>query len=1050
MKKILFLFLFISTVATAQVRVGVAEGTNHYTVSFSPPLTSYNSFAIYSITFTNGNTSSAVTLDPDGVVDTTAIKDNAGNSPVAGAIKSGATYNLRWDGTNLRLIEWTNPQSKNITWLIKESSYTPTPIDTLFYEVGFLMRSVNNLSFTIPPSAAVDFNQGTKFKVKNDSTGTLSILEGAGVSFKCQTAGPWTLNEDEYAVLTKLNSSNIWELTLFKLPNLSTETSVPVFTEYSTVGNVTTGEDVLFSDTLAANTMSTNGNLVSGRFSGIVANNANTKTIRLSFGVTDIVTRSTTTPTIGQAWVLDWQCIRVDAGNQKCNGTFLGSDGIASAFFVATTADLTADVIITLTGDATATNDIVKHTASGNFAPGAGSGSTPPPIIPPDIPFVIVDNATRGTQGYQWNYVSTWATPGTGISGWYNETLDYTGTTNSYAEITFNGTRVQLYTEKKNTHGIFEISIDGTVVDTVDLYSSTQLLQELVFDSGDADDPDNEEDLTQDVHTLKLRCTGTKNGSSSNYYLLVDYVKIENPLDVPDSGTPDPPAAATHFVKTTGSNGGSNNCETEGSPCLTIAYALTQMTSGDVLSVGPGTFTETSYLVVGTGISIIGSGVDVTTVKVTSGLNHNVTAGAVDQTKCIFQYTAAGSTAQTLTDLSIEGNGKLVHGGIYIDGDRNNVSVTDVKISNFDYFGAFVSGDNHVFTNVQLINSAEAATSFSTGNLMISDSDDLIFDNVDISDNVEGYGVKAWSAGAIIDGMIFKNSEFRVITTSPYGGGTTANIAFELHNCKPRNCIFENNYTDNNVSIVRPTGFADDGIPSMIIRNSTFDMITKGGGAAVNAPIENGCHNVEIYGNHFVGGAHAFIAHWNAVESGAAVNLRVHHNTFYVVGSVNSPTGLCRSSYAPFNGLYFYNNTVHIPPGSNYHTSIVLTGCCGAGRNNVNVKIKNNVIYDQSTADTGVGGANGITRMDGGTGSWTTCEFTYNSIIGMSTSLPSGWTASNTLTTGPSFIGGGGVNPSPFVYDPFYRPAGGSPLLNSGTDLGFGEGSTPDRGRLQD
>jgi hypothetical protein len=974
----------------------------------------------------------------------------AQTQPRADQIKVTPTRNISAVNVQTAIGEIDGEKAgKNITWIVKDNSYTPVSIDTLSANVGFSMRSVSDISFTIPSSSQTNFNKGTTFRVQNDSTGTLSLLEGPAVAFKCQTSGPWTLAEDEYAILSKVNTTNTWELNLFKRINLSTETAIALYTDYTTVGNVTTGEDVLFTTTLTGGTMSTDGNTIRGRFSGIVANNSNSKDIRLSFGATDILTRHTTTPTIGQGWVLDYEVIRTSATTQRTNSTFTGSDGIATAYYVITTENLANDVNIVLTGEAVATNDIVKHTASSTFLPGAG-GSTPPPIIPPDIPFVIVDNATRGTQGYQWNYVSTWATPGTGISGWYNETLDYTGTTNSYAEITFNGTRVQLYTEKKNTHGIFEISIDGTVVDTVDLYSSTQLLQELVFDSGDADDPDNEEDLTQDVHTLKLRCTGTKNGSSSNYYLLVDYVKIENPLDVPDSGTPDPPAAATHFVKTTGSNGGSNNCETEGSPCLTIAYALTQMASGEVLSVGPGTFTETSYLVVGTGISILGSGVDITTVKVTSGLNWNVTAGAVDQTKCIFQYTAAGSTAQSLEDLSIEGNGKLVHGGVYIDGDRNNVSVTDVKISNFDYFGAFVSGDNHVFTNVQLINSAEAHTSFSTGNLMISDSDDLIFDNVDISDNVEGYGVKAWSAGAIIDGMIYKNSEFRVITTSPYGGGTIANIAFELHNCKPRNCIFENNYTDNNVSIVRPTGFADDGIPSMIIRNCTFDMITKGGGSAVNAPIEYAAHNMEIYGNHFVGGAHAFIVHWNANEPNAAVNLKVHHNTFYVVGSVNSPTGICRSSYAPFNGLYFYNNTVHIPPGSNYHTSIVLTGCCGAGRNNVNVKIKNNVIYDQSTADTGVGGANGITRMDGGAGSWTTCEFTYNTVVGMSVSLPSGWTSSNTLTNGPGFVGGGGVNPSPFVYDPFYRPAVGSPLLNSGTDLGFGEGATPDRGRIQD
>lgn len=954
-------------------------------------------------------------------------------------------------GTNLQAVidEIDDEKAgKNINWITKTDAYTPNASDTLMSNVGFSFQAVTDLSFTVPPSTTTNFKKGTFFTIRNDSTNIVSILRGLTVVIKCQSPEPWTLSENEYAVVSKINTTNTWLLELFKRPQLSQQTIVPVFTEFSTVGNVTTGEDILFSDTLAANTMSTNGNLVSGRFAGTVANNANVKTLRLSFGSTDIVTRSTTTPTIGQGWVLDWQCIRVDAGNQKCNGTFLGSDGTASAFFVATTEDLTEDIVIQLTGEATATNDIVKQTASGNFAPGAGSGSTPPPIIPPDIPFVIVDNAERGTQGYEWNYVSTWAAPGTGVAGWYLGTLDYTGTTNATAEITFNGTRVQLYTEKKDTHGIFEVSLDGTVVDTVDLYSATPLLQQLVFDSGDADDPDNEEDLTQDVHTLTLRCTGTKNASSSAVYMLVDYVKIENPVDVPDEETPDPPAAGTKFVATTGSNGGSNDCETVGSPCATITYALTQATSGDVISIAAGTYTETSYLVVATGISIIGAGVDVTTVKVNSSLNWNVDCGGANQTKAIFQYTASGSTAQILSDLTVEGNGKLVHGGFTIGSARHNVTVEDVKITNMDYFGAYVTGNGHTFKNVQIINSAEAASCFSTGNLMIGGTEDFMCDNVDISDNSGGYGVKSWGGNVIIESHTFKNSEIRVLPNSPYGGGGIPNIAYEFAECRPRNCLFQNNFTDNCVSLVRVNGAVNDGIPSVHITNNTFDIVTKGGGNAYNTPIELSYHNVEIDNNHFYGGRYAYIVSWNVNETARAINWDIHHNTFYCVGHVNSPTGILRSSYAGFEDVDFYNNTIHIPPTNNFYTTLFYTGCCGFARASVDIQAKNNVIYDQSTSDGGVGGASQLTRLEGSGGSWTSCNFEYNTVNGMATTLPSGWTVSNTLTTSPAFIGGGGVNPSPLIYDPFYRPAAGSPLLNSGTNVGFG--ATPDRGRIQD
>ncbi len=88
--------------------------------------------------------------------------------------------------------------------------------------------------------------------------------------------------------------------------------------------------------------------------------------------------------------------------------------------------------------------------------------------------------------------------------------------------------------------------------------------------------------------------------------------------------------------------------------------------------------------------------------------------------------------------------------------------------------------------------------------------------------------------------------------------------------------------------------------------------------------------------------------------------------------------------------------------------------------------------------------------MEGSGGSFTSCGLAYNTLNGISATVPSGWTSSNNLTTSPAFQGGGGVNPSPFVYDPFYRPSVGSPVLNSGTDLGLGDGATPDRGRIQD
>jgi parallel beta-helix repeat protein len=55
-------------------------------------------------------------------------------------------------------------------------------------------------------------------------------------------------------------------------------------------------------------------------------------------------------------------------------------------------------------------------------------------------------------------------------------------------------------------------------------------------------------------------------------------------------------AASTLFVATTGSDAGANNCQTVGTPCATLAYALTQATggTGDTIMIAPGTYTMTA------------------------------------------------------------------------------------------------------------------------------------------------------------------------------------------------------------------------------------------------------------------------------------------------------------------------------------------------------------------------------------------------------------------------------------------------------------------------
>lgn len=63
------------------------------------------------------------------------------------------------------------------------------------------------------------------------------------------------------------------------------------------------------------------------------------------------------------------------------------------------------------------------------------------------------------------------------------------------------------------------------------------------------------------------------------------------------------------------------------SPCATLRYALQQSGSGDIISIAAGTYTGANFieLVVPSGVTITGAGIDSTVVDLASaGKNNNI------------------------------------------------------------------------------------------------------------------------------------------------------------------------------------------------------------------------------------------------------------------------------------------------------------------------------------------------------------------------------------------------------------------------------------------
>lgn len=127
-----------------------------------------------------------------------------------------------------------------------------------------------------------------------------------------------------------------------------------------------------------------------------------------------------------------------------------------------------------------------------------------------------VNDNTSGAGLDEFQYNSQWGYYAS-QTGAYNLDNHWSGTTNDYYQVRFNGTQVKIYAAKASNHGIGAVSIDGGAETNVDFYAPSRQDQVLVWTSPI---------LTRGVHTLMVRVTGTKNGSSTGYYVPADRVDV--------------------------------------------------------------------------------------------------------------------------------------------------------------------------------------------------------------------------------------------------------------------------------------------------------------------------------------------------------------------------------------------------------------------------------------------------------------------------------------------------------------------------------------------
>lgn len=134
-----------------------------------------------------------------------------------------------------------------------------------------------------------------------------------------------------------------------------------IFTSTTTTGNVTTGEDTLFTTSIPANTLNSNKDTLVATCAGTFGASINNKRIRVRFGSTLIFDSGALAITAATSWVVELEIIRTGAATQKCNVRLNTSSAALSAYanYTVSTETLSNANNLDVTGEGTATNDIV-------------------------------------------------------------------------------------------------------------------------------------------------------------------------------------------------------------------------------------------------------------------------------------------------------------------------------------------------------------------------------------------------------------------------------------------------------------------------------------------------------------------------------------------------------------------------------------------------------------------------------------------------------------------------------------------------------------------
>ncbi len=487
-------------------------------------------------------------------------------------------------------------------------------------------------------------------------------------------------------------------------------------------------------------------------------------------------------------------------------------------------------------------------------------------------------------------------------------------------------------------------------------------------------------------------------------------------------------AATTFFVNTNGNDSGNG---TAANPWKTLKYAVSKTPANQdyTIQLSAGTFIEDGLVEVPLGVNIIGAGIDQTIIKASTAFYYYPAAPSYSTDKFLISLNEANQLPgnQTLSGFTIDGDGKKLHGGIYVR-HRNNVTIDAVKVVNTNFMGIWLwDVQRSTLSNSQLVNASWGSDSYCVGALSLGNLDQVEISNLTVDENT-GYGIKAIGPSGInnIFNTSIHDSHVSVSPTGLWNSGTAPNIAIELWQINLVGCQIYNTYVDNTISLVNSNAIPSTGIQTIRVHHNTLDMDTRAHGAGYG--LELTLHDAEVDHNYFLKGNYG-IANW----SNPMKNWNIHHNTFYAIQNIY-PGEVVRSQWSGLHNVKVYNNTIEFASTKTMN----VVGVYGGASDNVD--IKNNLFMDNNTAYSYY--PNQLVHAENGA-TVNTLTVMNNSFSRLPIGTMAGTYASN-LTSDP-LITQTGARP-----DPYYMPKPGSPLIDAGLNVGYPfSGSAPEIGALE-